>query len=90
MCLGAPGQILQIVGNEAVADFWGQQQIVRLDMLEESVEPGDYIIDHAGFAIRKIAIEEVANTLELYETILNDTACDPISIDVVTELRVRA
>ena len=36
MCLGAPGQILQIVGNEAVADFWGQQQIVRLDMLEAS------------------------------------------------------
>ncbi len=89
MCLGAPGQILQIVGNEALVDFWGQQHIVRLDMLTELVGLGDYIIDHAGFAIRKIEIEEVANTLTLYETILNDTACDPSCIDVVTELQAR-
>ena len=89
MCLGAPGQILQIVGNEALTDFWGQQHIVRLDTLSEPVELGDYIIDHAGFAVRKIAVEEVANTLELYETVLTDTACDPSSIDVVTGLQTR-
>jgi hydrogenase expression/formation protein HypC len=90
MCLGAPGQILQIVGNEAVVDFWGQHHGVRLDLLEEVVEPGDYIIDHAGFAVRKIAAEEVARTFELYETILSDTVCDPISVDVLHEPRAHA
>jgi hydrogenase expression/formation protein HypC len=87
MCLGVPGQILQIVGKEALVDFWGQQQIVRLDALHETVELGDYIIDHAGFAVRKIAVEEVANTLSLYEIVLNDTVCDPIVADTIAELQ---
>lgn len=89
MCLGVPGQILQILGNEALVDFWGQQQLVRIDALNEPVEAGDYILDHAGFAVRKIPIEEVANTLTLYETVLNDTVCDPIVIDTIAELQAR-
>jgi hydrogenase expression/formation protein HypC len=32
--------------------------------------PGDYILNHVGFAIRRIAPEAVEETLALYETLL--------------------
>jgi hydrogenase expression/formation protein HypC len=70
MCLGIPGQILSIEGGVAVVDFWGTQKKVRLETLEEPPAPGDYVINHAGFAVRVIPPHEVVDTIALYETIL--------------------
>lgn len=70
MSLGMPGQILEINDNVAVVDFWGTRKCVRLDLLEETAAPGDYIIEHEGFAIRRIPIEEVAETVAMYELVL--------------------
>ena len=70
MSLGLPGQILEIDGNLAVVDFWGTRKCVRIDVLDESATPGDYIIEHEGFAIRRIPVEEVADTIAMYEIVL--------------------
>jgi len=70
MSLGMPGQILEINDNVAVVDFWGTQKCVRIDLLEEMAFPGDYIIEHEGFAVRRIPIEEVADTIAMYELVL--------------------
>ncbi|MEA2572026.1 MAG: hydrogenase expression/formation protein HypC [Acidobacteriota bacterium] len=70
MCLGFPGQIISIEGSSAVVDFWGTRKDVRIDTLEERVECGDFVIDHAGFAVRRIPPADVDNTLALYEMIL--------------------
>lgn len=86
MCLGAPGQVVSIRGNVAVVDFWGVKKNVRLDNLTELLVPGDYIIDHQGYAVRKIDNEAVAETLGMYEVILTEAGCDPIATDVVSEL----
>ncbi len=86
MCLGAPGQVLSVRGKIAVVDFWGVKKNVRLDNLADPVVPGDYIIDHQGYAVRKIDDEAVAETLGMYEVILSEATCDPISADVVAEL----
>lgn len=70
MCLGIPGEILEIDGLTARAEFWNVEKEVRLDIVGEEIEPGDYVLNHAGFAIRKIPDEEVEETIELYESLL--------------------
>ena len=86
MCLGAPGQVLSVRGKVAVVDFWGVRKNVRLDNVSDAIVPGDYIIDHQGYAVRKIENDAVAETLGMYEVILSEAACDPIATDVVSEL----
>ena len=67
MCLGIPGKVLAIDGLEATVDFFGVQRQVRLDVVDEPVTVGDYVLNHVGFAIRRIPDEEVAETLALFE-----------------------
>ena len=67
MCLGVPGQIVCIEGQEAVVEFWGVRRRVRLDVVDSEVEPGDYVLNHVGFAIRRIPASEVEATLRLYD-----------------------
>ena len=70
MCLGVPGKVVEIDGNTATVDFWGVRRQVRLDVVDEPVAIGDYILNHVGFAIRRIPESEVAETLALYEQLL--------------------
>lgn len=66
MCLGVPVKIVQIKGNEGVADFKGVKKKINLELLE-NVKKGDYVILHAGFAIQKMEPEEALETLKLFE-----------------------
>lgn len=86
MCLGVPGQIIKVSRTEATVDFWGVRKTVRLDKLTENVRPGDYIIDHAGSAVRRIPTADIADTLALYEVLLTEAGEDPIARDVCAEL----
>jgi hydrogenase expression/formation protein HypC len=70
MCLGVPGQVVTVEGITATVDFWGVRRQVRLDLVDEDVAPGDYVLNHVGFALRRIPAEEVAATLALYEDLL--------------------
>ncbi len=63
MCLGVPGRVLEVDGLTATVDFWGVRRQVRLDVVDEPVAPGDYILNHVGFAIRRIPAEEIGETL---------------------------
>ncbi|MCC7535879.1 MAG: HypC/HybG/HupF family hydrogenase formation chaperone [Deltaproteobacteria bacterium] len=67
MCLGAPGQIVEITDSTAVVDFWGVRRRVALDLVDEPVAAGDYVLVHVGFAIRRIAEEDLAETLAFFE-----------------------
>lgn len=70
MCLGIPGRISQLEGQEAVVDFFGVSRKVRLDLLDEPAGLGDYVLVHVGFAIHKIPPEEVDKTLALFDELL--------------------
>jgi hydrogenase expression/formation protein HypC len=70
MCLGVPGQVVAVDGDAATVDFWGVRRQVRLDLVDADVAPGDYVLNHVGFAIHRIPAEEVAATLALYEDLL--------------------
>jgi hydrogenase expression/formation protein HypC len=70
MCLGVPGKVVDVDGLVATVDFWGVRKQIRLEVVDEPVQPGDYILNHVGFAIRRIPSGEVASTLALYEELL--------------------
>lgn len=70
MCLGVPGKVLSVEGLEASVDFFGVNRKVRLDIVDEPVAPGDYILNHVGFAIRRIPDGEVKETLKLFRELL--------------------
>jgi hydrogenase expression/formation protein HypC len=86
MCLGVPGKVLEVKGQLALVDFWGVRREVRLDVVDEAVAPGDYILNHVGFAIRKIPAAEVEETLALYELLLREAEGDMMAGDVRSEL----
>ena len=69
MCLGVPGKVVAIDGSGLLAtvDFWGVQKQVNLAIVDEPVVPGDYILNHVGYAIRKIPADDIAATLALYD-----------------------
>ena len=87
MCLGVPGKIVEINGSMATVDFWGVRRQVCLDIVDEQVAVGDYILNHVGFAIRRIPPESIDETLSLYETLLAERdENDPMAADVLGEI----
>jgi hydrogenase expression/formation protein HypC len=87
MCLGVPGKVVAIDGNSATVDFWGVRRQVLLDVVDEPVEVGDYVLNHVGYAIRRIPESEIGETLALFEQLLaQDDAADLMSGDVRSEI----
>jgi len=87
MCLGVPGRVVSVDGDVAVVDFWGVTKQVRLEVVDEPVAPGDYVMNHVGFAIRRIPAEEIGETLALYDELLRRAADDDLmAADVRGEL----
>ena len=87
MCLGVPGRILEIHGAMAIVDFFGVTRQVRLDLIDEQVAVGDYILNHVGFAIRRIPEDDIEGTLSLYEELIREANGDDLmAADVQGEL----
>lgn len=70
MCLGVPGKVIAVDGLIAIVDFWGVRKQIHLEVVDEAVQPGDYILNHVGYAIRRIPAAEIDATLALYEELL--------------------
>ncbi len=70
MCLGVPGKVLTVDGLTATVDFFGVRKQVRLDIVDVPVSPGDYVLNHVGFAIHRIPPDEIGETLALFDEIL--------------------
>lgn len=87
MCLGVPGRVEAIDGFVATVDFWGVKKQVNLMVIDEPVELGDYILNHVGYAIRRIPPSEVKETLALYEELLAELEkSDLMAEDVRSEM----
>lgn len=88
MCLGVPGKVLSIEGLTATVDFFGVRKELRLDIVDEPVAVGDYVLNHVGFAIRRIPPDEVQETLALFDQILEVTGAkeDLMAADVRGEI----
>ena len=72
MCIAFPGKIVSIdENNQAVIDVEGTRREASLDLMDEEVSVGEYIICHAGFAIHKVdeelALEQIAMLRQLLD-----------------------
>jgi hydrogenase expression/formation protein HypC len=88
MCLGVPGRVVEVEVNGLVAtvDFFGVRRQVRLELVDRPVGPGDYILNHVGYAIRRIPEEDLEGTLALYEQLLREAEDDLMAADVRSEI----
>ena len=86
MCLGVPGRVIEVREFTATVDFWGVRKDVSLAIVDEPVAPGDYILNHVGFAIRRIPPESVQETLALYDLLLGGDDTDLMTGDVRGEI----
>ena len=68
MCLGIPGQVVEIVDADdhlAKVEVSGVRRIISSRLLsEQSVVPGDWVLVHVGFAMAKIDEGEAQVTLD--------------------------
>jgi hydrogenase expression/formation protein HypC len=72
MCLGIPGKIVEVnfIENWAIVESFGVQKRISITLVDEEIEPGDYLMVHSGYAIGKIDLNEAETTLKLWEEIL--------------------
>lgn len=68
MCLGIPGQVVEIVDSAehlARVDVSGVRRIISIKLLaEQGITPGDWVLVHVGFAMAKIDEREAQLTLD--------------------------
>lgn len=75
MCLGIPGQIVEITSPEqklAIVDVGGIRRPVNIACVVDEAHPvescvGDWVLVHVGFAMSRVDPDEAAETLRLLE-----------------------
>jgi hydrogenase expression/formation protein HypC len=71
MCLGIPGEIVEVLPDRpdlAKVDVGGVRRAINVGLLEdETLAPGDWILIHVGFALSKIDEEEAKANLQFLE-----------------------
>lgn len=70
MCVGLSARVVRINGDGTMlVDATGARREVSAQLLSE-VEPGDYVMVHAGSAIARITDDDESETDELLEGLL--------------------
>ncbi|HEY9602410.1 MAG TPA: HypC/HybG/HupF family hydrogenase formation chaperone [Allocoleopsis sp.] len=75
MCLGIPGQIVEIADAKqqlAIANVGGVKRQVNIACIVDDNHPvescvGDWVLIHVGFAMNRIDEQEAAETLQLFK-----------------------
>lgn len=73
MCLAIPMQVVEIIGGSdelldpqvALVESDGIRKEIRLEMADRIPLVGEYVIIHAGFAIRTLTVEDAEYNLSL-------------------------
>lgn len=68
MCVGLSAKVLQIEEGTALIDASGARRKVSAELIED-LEPGDYVMVHAGVAIAKITEGEEEETHRIMENL---------------------
>jgi hydrogenase expression/formation protein HypC len=75
MCLAVPARIIELNGDDAVADAIGNH-IQAKTTLVPGVKLGDIVLIHAGFAIAVVDEEEAQKTWQLLADLDNFSKTD--------------
>jgi hydrogenase expression/formation protein HypC len=69
MCVGLSAKVVRIQDGMAMVDASGARREVSVQLIDD-VEPGDYVMVHAGISIAKITDEDDHETDEVMEALL--------------------
>ncbi len=73
MCLSVPSRVIEIKeDNTAVVEVFGARRLVSLDLLQEDIKVGDWVLVHVGFAIQKLDPDYALESLRLFEELLEE------------------
>ncbi|MBU1261053.1 MAG: HypC/HybG/HupF family hydrogenase formation chaperone [Planctomycetes bacterium] len=75
MCLAVPARIIEIKGDDAIADAIGNRIEAKTTLVPQ-VKLGDIVLIHAGFAIAVIDEEEAKKTWQLLADLDNFNKTD--------------
>lgn len=73
MCLGIPGQIVEVADADnhlAVVNVGGVRRVINIAFIVDDEHPaqaciGEWVLVHVGFAMSRLDEDEAARTLEL-------------------------
>ena len=68
MCVGLPAKIVSMKNGTAVVDATGARREISTELLD-NVEPGDFVMIHAGIAIAKITADDQEETKSLMDAL---------------------
>ena len=69
MCVGLSAKVVKVTDGTALVDASGARREVSAALLED-LEPGDYVMVHAGVAIAKITDEDEQEARKVMEELL--------------------
>lgn len=69
MCVGLSARVVKVEGGTALIDASGAQRAVSAGVLDD-LEPGDFVMVHAGVAIARISQDDAEETDEIMEGLL--------------------
>ncbi len=68
MCLAIPSKVIDInkETNIATLDTLGVTRKASLDLMQDDVAIGDFVLLHIGYVMGKIDVQDAQESLELY------------------------
>jgi len=71
MCVGLAAKVVRVKDGTAIVDASGAKREVSAEMIED-LDPGDYVMIHAGVAIAKITADDKDETDDIMEALQNE------------------
>lgn len=65
MCVGVPGQVIEIEGSQAKINFQGNVLTINMGLVDAKL--GDYVLVHAGCALEVLNKDSAQELLELWD-----------------------
>ncbi|MDO7253049.1 HypC/HybG/HupF family hydrogenase formation chaperone [Helicobacter cappadocius] len=72
MCLAIPSKVVAInkETNSATLETLGVQREASLDLMDEEVSIGEYVLLHIGYIMSKIDEEDALESIKLYQQMI--------------------
>ncbi|SKA71689.1 hydrogenase expression/formation protein HypC [Paucidesulfovibrio gracilis DSM 16080] len=85
MCLAVPAEVIEINNGVATCRVGEGSSTVNASLLvlDEDVELGDYVIIHAGFAIRKLDPQEAQESLQILRELVQAAEEAGMNVDQI-------
>lgn len=75
MCIAVPAEVISIDGPTAIVDIYGEQFVVSLMTMSETVQPGDFVALQARrYAVAKVTREDALAAKLFFEEVFPELA----------------